>query len=98
LIWAGGQRESVVLVGQSYAINTIGAIAGAFLAGFVLIPKATTRFTVLFAASLCVIVAGFAYRPDLSKGSGSIESVCGWSSFAMVLVLCLATAALNIPR
>ncbi|HZE71687.1 MAG TPA: fused MFS/spermidine synthase [Pyrinomonadaceae bacterium] len=99
LIWAGGQRESVVLVGQSYAINTIGAIAGAFLAGFVLIPKATTRFTVLFAASLCVIVAGFAYRPGpKAKDPALLRAFVVGGSFAMVLVLCLATAALNIPR
>jgi spermidine synthase len=65
LVWtdsAAGSR-SVQLVGRSYAVNTIGAIAGAFSAGFVLIPRTSTRFTILFAAALCVMVAGLAYQP-----------------------------------
>ena len=66
LVWtdsASGNR-SVQLVGRSYAVNTIGAIAGAFGAGFVLIPRTSTRFTILFAAALCALVAGFAYQPS----------------------------------
>lgn len=66
LVWtdsAAGNR-SVQLVGRSYAVNTIGAIAGAFSAGFVLIPRTSTRFTILFAAALCVLVAGLAYQPE----------------------------------
>ncbi|MGH9881013.1 MAG: fused MFS/spermidine synthase, partial [Pyrinomonadaceae bacterium] len=44
LVWASKRHsaQSVWLVGRSYAVNTIGAIAGAFCAGFLLIPKATT--------------------------------------------------------
>ena len=60
----GGRRP--LLFGWSGAVmrvNTLGAIAGAFWHGFILIPKASTRFTILFAATLCVIVAGFAYQP-----------------------------------
>lgn len=77
LVWAGAKsgNASVRLVGCSYAVNTIGAILGAFGAGFVLIPKVSTRFTILFAAVLCVIVAGLAYQPpaevrdrDLRRG------------------------------
>ena len=39
LVWAGrkGSEASVKFVGRSYAINTVGAIVGAFLAGFILI-------------------------------------------------------------
>src|SRR5205085_8230084 len=51
LVWAGRARdesESVRLVGRSYAVNTLGAIVGAWGAGFVLIPKASVRFTILF--------------------------------------------------
>jgi spermidine synthase len=76
LVWASANpAASVRLVGRSYALNTIGAIVGAFSAGFILIPKVSTRFTILFAASLCVVVAGLAYEPgsevrdrDLRKG------------------------------
>ncbi|HZJ44069.1 MAG TPA: fused MFS/spermidine synthase [Pyrinomonadaceae bacterium] len=64
LVWASGDEQHAVnLVGQSYAVNTVGAIIGAFTAGFVLIPKLSTRFTILFAATTCLIVAGIAYQP-----------------------------------
>jgi spermidine synthase len=65
LVWASNAgRASVRLVGRSYAINTLGAIAGAFLTGFVLIPEMSTRFTIIFAAMMCIILAGFAYKPS----------------------------------
>jgi spermidine synthase len=64
LVWAGSeQTKAVARVGRSYAINTIGAIAGAFITGFLLIPKTSTRFTLLFAATCCLVVACVAYRP-----------------------------------
>jgi spermidine synthase len=64
LVWASSEgKKAVARVGRSYAINTVGAIAGAFLTGFILIPKASTRFTLLFASTCCLIVAGVAYRP-----------------------------------
>jgi len=64
LVWASSEgTKAVARVGRSYAINTVGAIAGAFLTGFILIPKASTRFTLLFAATCCLLVAGVAYRP-----------------------------------
>jgi spermidine synthase len=65
LVWAESNlREMRVrLVGRSYAVNTLGAITGAFLTGFLFIPKIGTRFTILFAGWLCLIVAALAYRP-----------------------------------
>jgi spermidine synthase len=71
LTWAGRGSEGFSFeetstpkrVGQSYALNTVGAIAGAIGAAFVLIPMTSTRFTVLCMASLSVIVAGVAYEP-----------------------------------
>ena len=73
LVWASNERtKAVARVGRSYAINTVGAIAGAFLTGFVLIPKASIRFTLLFAAACCLIVAGVAYRPvSVERRSGT---------------------------
>jgi spermidine synthase len=63
LVWASGtgSAKAAGLVGRSYATNTIGAIAGAFCAGFILIPKAGTANTVTIAAALCFIVAGIAF-------------------------------------
>ena len=64
LVWAGSDRtKAVARVGRAYAVNTIGAIAGAFITGFVLIPKTSTRFTLLLAATCCLLVAGVAYKP-----------------------------------
>jgi spermidine synthase len=72
LVWAErGGGLSVRLVGRSYAVNTLGAIAGAFLTGFLLIPKIGTRFTILMAGWLCLIVAGLAYKP-LRGGADTI--------------------------
>ena len=71
LTWAGSgpadsglnDASSPRRVGQTYALNTMGAIAGAVFSGFVLIPMTSTRFTVLCMASLCVVIAGIAYEP-----------------------------------
>ena len=63
LVWASNQTTAVSRVGRSYAVNTIGAIAGAFITGFVLIPRTSIRFTLLLAATVCLFVAGLAYRP-----------------------------------
>jgi spermidine synthase len=59
LMRAGSAR----LVGKSYALNTVGAIAGALGTAFLLIPGTNTRFTMFCAASLCLAVAGIAYQP-----------------------------------
>ena len=73
LVWAGDKSAggSVRLVGRSYAVNTIGAIVGAFGAGFILISTVGTRSTILFAAALCLIVAAIAYQPK--KGDRDIR-------------------------
>ena len=76
LMWAGSTRQqqpdelasapapsSVSLVGRSYALNTVGAIAGSVITAFLLIPGTSTRFTVFCAAALCLIIAGIAYEP-----------------------------------
>ncbi|HEX7529760.1 MAG TPA: fused MFS/spermidine synthase, partial [Pyrinomonadaceae bacterium] len=76
LMWAGSTRQqqpdelasapapsSVSLVGQSYALNTVGAIAGSLITAFLLVPGTSTRFTVFCAAALCLITAGIAYEP-----------------------------------
>jgi spermidine synthase len=101
LTWASGQgRAGVVrLIGRSYAVNTLGAISGAFLAGFILIPKATTRFTLLFAAALCLMVAGFAYQPkETARDPALAKALVLGLSFALVLTVMLVLPILNIPR
>jgi spermidine synthase len=89
LEWAGAARgnKSVQLVGRSYAVNTVGAIAGAFCAGFVLIPKTSTRFTILFAAALCVVVAGLAYPPVAEQRERSRKLVLHTVTTVALLVM-----------
>ncbi len=101
LVWANSHQPpaSIWLVGRSYAVNTLGAIAGAFLTGFILIPKATTRFTLLFATSLCLVVAGLAFQPrqtarDPALTKALVVGVC----FALVLTVALGLPAFNLPR
>jgi spermidine synthase len=74
LVWAGAeQTKSVARVGRSYAVNTLGAIAGAFFTGFVLIPKTSTRFTLLLTTVCCLVVAAVAYRPADSAGDPALK-------------------------
>jgi spermidine synthase len=77
LVWAGTrpQEQSVQLVGRTYAVNTVGAIVGAFGAGFVLVPKISTRFTILFAAALCIVVAALAQQAKVGSGQASDRDV-----------------------
>jgi spermidine synthase len=96
LVWAGANsRQSVQLVGRSYAMNTIGAIVGAFGAGFVLIPKVSTRFTVLFAAGLCIVVAGLAYQPKGNDRDLGIAARFG-VTIVMIVLLFMAAPKMNL--
>jgi spermidine synthase len=90
LVWAGkaGESASVRLVGRSYAVNTLGAIVGAFSTGFILIPKIDTRFTILFAAALCIMLAGIAYKPARADGDvGLHRSLAVGATVALILIL-----------
>ncbi len=89
LVWTGShsEDESVKLVGRSYAVNTIGAIAGAFTAGFVLIPRVSTRFTIIVAAALCLVVAAVAYQPAKEAGDRDVRRGLAAGAAAVVIVL-----------
>src|ERR1043166_2694619 len=89
LVWAG---SSPARVGRTYAINTIGAIAGAFVTGFLLIPKTSTRFTLLFAATCCLAVACVAYRPAEPARDPALKRALaiGLIPFLMVLLFVVA--------
>ncbi|HSK63963.1 MAG TPA: fused MFS/spermidine synthase [Pyrinomonadaceae bacterium] len=67
LVWASNQSEGATRVGRIYAVNTVGAITGAFVAGFVLIPETSIRFTLLLAATLCLFVAVLSYKPEAGR-------------------------------
>jgi spermidine synthase len=91
LVWAGSEQTmAVARVGRSYAINTIGAIAGAFITGFLLIPKTSTRFTILFAATCCLVVACIAYRPAAGDPALKRALAIGAIPFLIILLFLVA--------
>jgi spermidine synthase len=93
LVWAGSEpTKAVARVGRSYAINTIGAIAGAFITGFLLIPNTTTRFTLLFAATCCLVVACIAYRPAETVRDPALKraAAIGLIPFLVILLFLVA--------
>ena len=100
LVWAGTNQklnQSVQLVGRSYAVNTIGAIVGAFGAGFVLIPKFSTRFTILFAAALCIIVGGLAYQPKVEAKDRDLQrGVAAGLTMALIVLLFVFAPRMNL--
>ncbi|HEU4932777.1 MAG TPA: fused MFS/spermidine synthase [Pyrinomonadaceae bacterium] len=96
LVWASSEgKKAVARVGRSYAINTVGAIAGAFLTGFIFIPKASTRFTLLFAATCCLVVAGLAYRP-ITGDPALKRSLAIGLSFVFVILLFVVAPRMNL--
>jgi len=99
LIWTGRHSEgdSVRLVGRSYAINTVGAIAGAFASGFLLIPKVSTRFTIIVAAALCIVVAAVAYRPrDEHKDKGLRRGLAVGGAAALIVLMVIFAPKMNL--
>ena len=108
LMWAGNRadrneiadprsRLSVQLVGYSYALNTIGAIAGSIIAAFVLIPKTSTRFTMFCVAALSLIVGGIAYQPRSSSADRALmRSLAMGAAVTLVLVMFVAWPRLNL--
>jgi spermidine synthase len=88
LAWAAvDPARAVARVGRAYAINTIGAIAGAFLTGFVLIPRTSTKFAVLLSAAVCVVVAGFAYKPSATQRDPALKRSLAMGAVVMVLLI-----------
>jgi spermidine synthase len=98
LVWASTHpARSVTLVGRSYAINTIGAIAGAFLTGFFLVPRIGTKYTLLFSAAICAIVAGIAYLPRESARDKQLHrSLAAGLTAVYVILLLVAAPRMNL--
>ncbi|HSP62113.1 MAG TPA: fused MFS/spermidine synthase, partial [Pyrinomonadaceae bacterium] len=88
---------SARVVGKSYALNTVGAIAGALVTAFLLIPRTNTRFTILCVASLCLVVAGIAYQPRRARGDlAVVRSLSIGGAFALIIVMFIFWPALNL--
>jgi spermidine synthase len=104
LIWAGRaggvnaeDSPAVRLVGQTYAVNTIGAIAGAIITSFLLIPLTSTRFTVFCAAALGVAVAGIAYQPKRAVTDRALaRSLSAGSAVVLIVMMLMFWPRLNL--
>jgi spermidine synthase len=98
LVWASTHAaRTVTLVGRSYAINTVGAIGGAFLTGFFLIPNIGTKHTLLFSAAICAIVAGFAYQPGETARDGQLNrSLVAGATGVLIILLFVAAPRMNL--
>jgi spermidine synthase len=97
LVWASNQPNAVSRVGRSYAVNTIGAIVGAFATGFILIPATSIRFTLLLAATLCVLVALVVYRPAEGRLTPSTKrSIAIGLAPLIVIVMFIVAPPMNL--
>ncbi|HEY6804714.1 MAG TPA: fused MFS/spermidine synthase [Pyrinomonadaceae bacterium] len=93
LMWASNHKaNAVALVGRSYAINTVGAIAGAFITGFILIPKTSTKLTLIIASAVCLLMAGYAYEPPASLGDVALRKAMSVGLTAALVVVLLFIA------
>ena len=98
LVWATSDPAAAVArVGRAYAVNTIGAIAGAFFTGFVLIPKTSTKFALVLSAVVCVIVAGLAYRPAATQRDPALRRALVIGAIpVVVLIMFVLTPRMNL--
>jgi spermidine synthase len=79
-------QARVRFVGHSYALNTIGAIAGSTLTAFFFIPIVSTRLTIFLMAALCIVVAGIAYQPRRVTADRGLANSLAVGGVAIVLV------------
>jgi spermidine synthase len=98
LAWASAEpARGAARVGRAYAINTIGAIAGAFLTGFVLIPKTSTKFALVLSAAVCAVVAGVAYRPGATQRDPALKRSLALGAIPVVLaIMVVLTPRMNL--
>lgn len=101
LTWAGrsgsdSRALSARLVGQAYAINTLGAITGSIVTAFFLVPVTSTRFAVFCMAALCVAIAGIAYMPRGAKDPALARSLSVGGALAAIIAMLMVWPLLNL--
>ncbi len=82
-------------VGTLYSVNTLGAIIGAFVAGFAIIPAVGSQQTLLWACAGSGIIGGallFAFGP---KG-GAVKIIAAVLSLAVLVWVCTAPQIWNL--
>lgn len=93
LTWAGKpsleKSSAGKNVGQVYALNTVGAITGAIVTTFMLIPKTSSRFATFFMAAICLSVAGVAYQQRREASDASIVRGLSIGTAAVAVIVLL---------
>ena len=84
------RRGTGAIVGMLYGVNTIGAILGAVVGGFVLVPLVGSAATL---AGVCVAGAGMGVLCSLADGRTSWRMVASFGAGALVMVGALARPA-----
>lgn len=77
-------------VGFSYALNTIGAITGAIVTAFILIPKAGSRLTIFLFAAICIVLAGVAYEPSPQHADRAVRRSLALGATALLIIIVFA--------
>ena len=89
-----GEHREGTSVGTVYALNTVGAILGAFVAGFVLVPVAGLQIGVLILASLNLL-AGVLALTSIARARARLALRV---AFVAVVALAAVTAPTNLFR
>lgn len=90
IVYGGTGRQTAAdpslgkAVGNTYAVNTVGAIAGAFLSGFALIPTLGLLGTLRLSVALNFVVATVLF---LSRASGLSRAIGGLISAGLLLIV-----------
>jgi len=81
-------QEMARRIGVVYAVNSIGAIVGAFVAGFVLIPLVGLRGALIATAGLSVATGAalFIYRSGRASARGTIWAAGSLVAFVVIVV------------
>ena len=75
LIRARSADPDGAAVGALYSANTLGGVAGAFMAGFVLLPTIGVRDTVLLCVSLYLLSAAMLLARELPRGTAALAAL-----------------------
>jgi predicted membrane-bound spermidine synthase len=81
--WSGGDPDKA---GRGYAVNVLGCIAGPLLAGFVLLPLMSERWTLLVFAFPWLLLAAFWRGGRVESGRTLRQPVAAYAVVAIALI------------
>jgi spermidine synthase len=81
---ASGTAATARRVGRLYALNVGGAVVGALLGGFILLPSLATRGALIAAAALYVVAGSLLGLGATSRRRAVLAAGCGMALFGVV--------------